>query len=512
MSNRPLSSFRGRLVAGTAGLLVAGSLVTACVEPPRVDPFYQPPVAEAPPELYGAPEGEPGALAEAQPGTDPYAPVDPAAPPAPTEAYAELRRPGWGTMEPIPNPPGSPATDQSRAYAETAPADGRPSEQDRVQAYAPPSPPLAQTLPPVPAPEAYAELYRAPAPLPPPAPLEAPYAEGEPASSYPSTVVTMPPIPNPIETGREPRVRDEIEPRAEREAPPRRAARATDDRLLGGPARPRAERRSASAATAAGSSRPAAATAASAARNAAPARPAGQTAQQGAARNPRPAADTPAGRQAALNRLRSVLTTQVERDSTLAVDPARTGVAQRVTLTLPAGLAETLIREANAAGLSALASRAEVRTLLRGEGWRIEPEEPQNGPLTAGQVSSFTWTATPGRDAGPLTADVSANLSGGGRFETLDLGEVRRSVEGAEGAAEEPGGLSARAIAAAALLLLLLLGALWYARRGNGPADGSRRRFNRRRPEPVNLTPYSPAADTDAPRDADGPTGDPKPA
>ncbi|MDP8916515.1 MAG: hypothetical protein M3M95_04820, partial [Pseudomonadota bacterium] len=215
MSHRPLSSFRARLAAGSAGLLAAAGLLVACVDPRPTGPVGPPPMAEAEqPELYGGPEGAPGDVyAEAQPEPMPQPGME--GQPLPPEPMLEARRPGWGTMEPIPNPPGSPATERGRAYAEAAPppADGRPSEQDRLGAYAPPG-----ALPSVPPPEVYAERYETPEPYAPPPPVEAPYAEGQPASSYPSTVVTMPPIPNPVETRPAPRVRDVIGRGAERRA------------------------------------------------------------------------------------------------------------------------------------------------------------------------------------------------------------------------------------------------------------------------------------------------------
>lgn len=548
MLHRPLTSVRARLISGSAGALVAAGLLAACVDPRPAEPLPPPPMAEAEPELYGAPEDPIGdAYAEAEPMPEPMVEGDPSAAPGfdPAGQAQFAQRPGWGTMEPVPNPPGSPAA-QGRAFARAEPVqprtDGRPSERDRVGAYEVPPPDVyaeryAQVRPaPAPAPQPYAQARPAPAPQPyvepaPTPPVEAPFAEGLPASSYPSTVVTMPPVPNPVEVARvTPRVRAVVQPRAERQpqrpADPRRTerrARAADERLLGGPARP--ERRSAAAAEAGASSRNAAATVRSEGRStapattaAAPARPSGarpdtpRATQSRPERPARPAVNTPAGRQAALDRLRNALTVLVERDSTLALDPASPGEQQRVTLTLPAGLAEALTREAADGGLRSLASRAEVRAMLQGDDWRIEPEEPQNAPIEAGQVPAFTWKATPGPKAGPLTADISANLSGGGRFETLDLGEVRRDVEG-PAAARREGGVSARVLAAGALILLLLGGAFWYARRDNGGSslDGSRRRFNRRRPDPVNLTPYSPAADTDAPRGSD-PARDPNPA
>jgi hypothetical protein len=216
--------------------------------------------------------------------------------------------------------------------------------------------------------------------------------------------------------------------------------------------------------------------------------------------------NTPAGRAARLKQLEGTLRTLVERDSTLAAPTEfEPGRQERITLTLPQGLSDNLTREARTLGLRELASRAEARVQLRGEGWKIEPEEPQTDELRAGRVGSFTWTATPERGAGPLSATVEAALSGGGRFETLQLGQLTGEVTGPGSEGSNEGGLSWRALGLAVLLLAALLGALLYARRKDG-GEGGQRRYNRRRPDPVNLTPYSPAANTDAPRD-----GDPEP-
>jgi hypothetical protein len=344
-------------------------------------------------------------------------------------------------------------------------------------------------------------------------------------------VVQMQPVPNPPEGVRAPaRTRAQHTattaetPRrtATAEAPRRTVRAAADQRLLGGPARAERPARQAaapSARTAESSARAASATVRTPARPAATeraaARPAERSrpaAQKPAAAKPAlPAATTPEGRTARLKRMEGALAQLVQRDSTLAVPASiETGRMERITLTLPQGLTETLTREAREAGLRDLARGAEVRTALRGENWKIEPEEPQSKPLRAGESASFVWQATPERGAGPLSADVDAALSGGGKFETLQLGEVTREIEGAEGASDvSANGLSWRAIGAALLLLALLIGALFYARRGNGEG-GAGRRYNRRRPDPVNLTPYSAGADTDATRDRGG--DDPEPA
>lgn len=505
-----------------ASAAVAG-LLGACSMPAPVEPPPPPPEAELDePELYGGLTDD--AEVQAYADTAPVDPDNPYADPRPVdslgEAYAEgpapdeARRPGWGTMEPIPNPP---AGAKGRAYAGARPAPppaydapdapGMPRTEERLGAYAAgPSPvePTAYPQPPV---------------------YEAPYAEGQPAASYPPVVVTMKPVPNPegasrteTRTARTETVAREaaparIERRAEVPAQPRRESRpaaraAAERRLAGGPA-PAQPARSPGAASASNSARDASATVrapvqqrpAQPARTApatTPARPAAAAANRPAAQAPLPPANTPAGRAARLKRLEGGLGQLVQRDSTLSVpERIEPGQTEQITLTLPQSLSESLTRQAGEFGLRDLAREAEVRTALSGEGWRIEPEEPQTDELRAGRISSFTWSATPERGAGPLSADVDLALSGGGRFETLQLGQLTREIEGGGVADLSASGLSWRAIGAALLLLALLIGALFYARRRDG-GDGGRLG---RRPDPVNLTPYSQGANTDAPRE-----------
>ena len=523
-SPTPLTADLRLLLAGAA----AAGLLSACGMPQPVEP-PPPPMAEmeATPELYGGPEGQPGpagdTYAQAD-GDNPYADQSPAAPigvePAP-EMMAEARRPGWGTMDPIPNPPGSAPRRGDRALAQARPAPetdvtpGMPRTEERLGAYAvgptPPASPYADAGP----------------TLPPSPPYEAaPYAEGTPASAYPPVIVQMQPVPNPPEGMRNQarsRVQHTVSPREEtrtverrRETPRRTARAAADQRLLGGPVR--AERTATQAASADRSARDAAATATTRPavteprREAAAGRTQAPAARRGAAALP--PANTPEGRAARLKQVQGALAQLVQRDSTLTTpERIRPGQQERITLTLPQALSETLTREARAAGLRELASAAEVRVDLAGEGWRIEPEEPQTDQLRAGRVASFTWDATAERGAGPLTADIDATLSGGGWIETLQLGEITPEIEGAAAPGQENAGaglagLSWRAIGGALLLLALLIGLLVYLRRSGDEGDAGRRRYNRRRPDPVNLTPYSPTADTDAPRDA----GDPEPS
>ena len=164
-----------------AGAAVAG-LLSACGMPQPTEP-PPPPEAEleAPPELLGGPEDEVGAAeayAEAEADANPYADPRPALPTGPGaegDMMAQAQRPGWGTMDPVPNPPASAPHRGDRAYAEAAtlkpysevaPDDqGLPRTEERLGAYAT-------------APSPYAEAR----PVTPPPSEAAPFAEGTPAS------------------------------------------------------------------------------------------------------------------------------------------------------------------------------------------------------------------------------------------------------------------------------------------------------------------------------------------
>jgi hypothetical protein len=494
MSNRLSLALSG------SGLVLALSLAAACTEPVPVEP-PPPPMADAGPiELYGGPETGPHARLADCP-TDPY-PLPPpphcvdgsagpgmyAERPDPLgDVYAQAepapamdeRRPGWGTMAPVPSP-GDPAYGRwGGAYAERAPE---------------PAPE------PSPAPGIYAQR------LPDAAPMreDAPYAEGVPAYANPPMVVTMEPVPNP-QYARRSGARSQEARAAADEAlagAPTRArtvrARTTEAR----PARAEAPARRPAAATPA---RPAAT--APARQAAAPAksteRPAAAKAQANARPAAAPAASAP--RPTGAEAVREALTNLVRRDATFTAPRTITpGQTETVTLTMPAGLAQTLTDEAKRAGMARKASEARIRATLTGDGWRIVPGEPQTESIRPGQATTFGWQATPERGARPLRVGVAAELAGGrGPVETLDLGERVQELEPG-GAAGAGGGLSARAIAAAVLLLLALLGVFYFLRRrddDDGVIGGGRRGGRRRRPEPVHLTPYAPGADPAGSRD-----------
>lgn len=328
--------------------------------------------------------------------------------------------------------------------------------------------------------------------------------EGVPAAAYPPVIVTMPPVPNPEPAPQHraaatPRAEAASAPAPEPRPAPRRTARVADDRLMGGPATPRPPARRTE--TRAATSHPAATTAAPAPAARAPIQ--GPAAERGAATPTRPtsirtpgrpnpaaalpAADTPEGRAARLRRLEGSLRTLIERDSTLTAPATFTpGQEERITLTFPRSLSESLTREARELDLRDLAAEAETRVQLQGEGWTIEPEEPQTDELRAGRTSSFTWRATPERGAGPLTAEVQAVMGGGERFETLQLGQLTGEVTGPGPEVASTGGVPWRVIGLTVLLLAALLGALLYARRKDD--HGGRKRHSRGRSEPVNLT------------------------
>lgn len=74
--------------AGPAWIALALAVaVSACGMPQATEPTAAVPAVQEPMELLGGPDGEQSRLAE-----------------APSELSAPARRPGWGTMAPIPNP------------------------------------------------------------------------------------------------------------------------------------------------------------------------------------------------------------------------------------------------------------------------------------------------------------------------------------------------------------------------------------------------------------------------
>jgi hypothetical protein len=320
--------------------------------------------------LYGGPEG--AMMAEGPCLNDPYpaavpppaCDLDPATRDDAMRAYAEARgdayapppppmdevvvveerrRPGWGTMAPVPNP-----GEGERAYAE-----GR-----RGQPYgAPESVPYA--------PRGYVEARPAPD-------GEAIYSEGVPTAAERPLVITMEPVPNPTGT-----TRAGVDDRQTSSAPPpRRVRRASDEGLLGGPTAARTQAAPTRRPEAAPARRPVTATAAAPARNTQRAAAATTTAPRKTATAKPATAKQTTGAKAVkgMEHFRNVLSQLVQRDSTLTapaeIVPGRT---EQVTLTLPATLAETLSREARAAGMRDAAAGARIRAALTGEGWRIEP-------------------------------------------------------------------------------------------------------------------------------------------
>ncbi len=186
-----------------------------------------------------------------------------------------------------------------------------------------------------------------------------------------------------------------------------------------------------------------------------------------------PAPASTADRSTRLAALQSALTDAVSKGAVLKA-PNRFTANQPadVTLTLPAGFADSLRAEAQKNGLSDAAASANITAVLSGDGFSVTPDETQSQPLTVGQATEFKWTVTaqPGAK-GPLHADVGADLLGGGS-DTLALGSVQKAA----GLGVK---LTPRIVGAAILVLILALVVVWLAR-GRGPSrPASARRASR---------------------------------
>ncbi len=187
-----------------------------------------------------------------------------------------------------------------------------------------------------------------------------------------------------------------------------------------------------------------------------------------------PAAPAPTGdRSTRLASLQSALTDAISKGAVLKA-PERFTANQPadVTLTIPAGFADTLRGEAQKDGLADAAASVNMTSVLSGDGFSVTPDETQSQPLTVGQATEFRWTVTaqPGAK-GPLHADIGADLLGGGS-DTLALGSVQKA--GSLGVKLTP-----RVVGAAILVLILALVVVWLAR-GRGPSrSASARRASR---------------------------------
>jgi uncharacterized iron-regulated membrane protein len=181
-----------------------------------------------------------------------------------------------------------------------------------------------------------------------------------------------------------------------------------------------------------------------------------------------------ADRSTRLAALQSALTDAVSKGAALkAPDRFTANQPADVTLTVPAGFADTLRTEAQKNGLSDAAASVNLTAVLSGDGFSVTPDETQSQPLTVGQETTFRWTVTaqPGAK-GPLHADVGADLLGGGS-DTLALGSVQKAA----GLGVK---LTPRVVGAAILVLILALVVVWLARGRGGPSrPASARRASR---------------------------------
>lgn len=291
-------------------------------------------------------------------------------------------------------------------------------------------------------------------------PLDAPSAAPPAASG----LVAMAPIPNPPE--REPRLRTSV--RHHHRAPAfleaRRPRRGRHARRVGPRARSALVRPHAAAQT----HRP------SATRSVAAHRPKAAPAHLAV----RPAAATDAGPRAdRIASLQTALGGEIARTAKLDVPAFEAGKAAAVTLTVPAGFADTLRTEAGRLALSDDAASANLTARLAGDGYTVLPGDAQAQPLQAGQPTRFQWTVTAEPHArGPLQAQVGASLLGGGA-DQLDLGAVKAPPSGA--------GMGWRAVGGGLLALLGVLAVALFARnrdrRDAAPAEV-------RRPRPFDMT------------------------
>ena len=186
-----------------------------------------------------------------------------------------------------------------------------------------------------------------------------------------------------------------------------------------------------------------------------------------------PAAGNSADRSTRLATVQSTLTDAISKGAVLKTpDRFTANQPADVTLTIPAGFADTLRSEAQKNGLADAAASVELTALLSGDGFSVTPDETLRLPLTVGQPTEFRWTVTalPGAK-GPLHADVGADLLGGGS-DTLALGSVQKQA----GLGIK---LTPRVLGATLLVLIAGLLVAWLAR-GRGPTrSASARRASR---------------------------------
>lgn len=146
--------------------------------------------------------------------------------------------------------------------------------------------------------------------------------------------------------------------------------------------------------------------------------------------------------------------------------PARfeTGQAAQVTLTLPASFAAALSKAAINGGLTTAGGPIDVTAALTGQGYRIEPMEPQSLPLQAGQPLVFHWTVTPSAGARTaLRARVCAAAPAGS--EPICIGPVLASKAGFR--------INSQLLGAALLVVIVGLVIAWLSRDRRAPPSRS---------------------------------------
>lgn len=164
-----------------------------------------------------------------------------------------------------------------------------------------------------------------------------------------------------------------------------------------------------------------------------------------------PSAAPSAEESARLSAISGALTPVIAaRASLRGAESLRPGAPGDVSLTVPQDFAEGLKSEAQRGGLADAAASTALTARLAGEGYAVSPADAQSQPLTAGKPTEFRWTVTRMDAAkGPLTAEVGADLLGGGK-QHLDLGTLTASQS-------RRGGVSPKAIGVGILALIAVL-------------------------------------------------------
>ncbi len=332
---------------------------------------------------------------------------------------------------------------------------------------------------PLPPPPAYRDgpgprdLAEAPPPPPrrgPPPPRRDDGLAGGPPPPREPEFLKMQPVPNP----------EDLTP--EERAKVYGPGEAAESKLAGGPkTKHPTARRGARHAAGAGKAGTHIATKSPAAKSSASAKPAQQAAVAPSATTkaaPKAAASAPAaGPLTKPQQLGAALAGEVTAGAQLDIPNAiREGNEGIVTLTLPPSLGERIRQEAAKLGLGSAARTAEARATLSGEGYDIDPSDPQNAALKDNESAGFTWIVKPqAGDKGPLSANVGANLTGGGKSQTLDISTLERPVSPEADKAGGAAKLSQRWVTFG-LLGLLALFVIIALTRSNGRREETERR------------------------------------